>query len=117
MSHLPIGLIFGGTDGAPLRPQWVLDQLRKRTKEAGLPKISLHDLRHTAATIMISQNIPLAIVSKTVRHPNLATTVNLYGHLLKSAAQDAVLALATALDLADANHIPGRPTSALRFAA
>lgn len=78
------GLVFARTEGTPLRPQWVLDQLRRRTTETGLPTITLHDLRHTAATIMISRNIPLAIVSKTMRHANLATTVDLYGHLLKT---------------------------------
>ena len=35
------GLVFAGVDGGPLRPQWVLDQLRKRTAEAGLPTIGL----------------------------------------------------------------------------
>ena len=35
------GLVFAGTGGAPLRPQWVLDQLRKRTAEIGLPQIGL----------------------------------------------------------------------------
>ena len=59
------GPVFSHVDGAPLRPQWVLDQLRRRTEEIGLPKIGMHDLRQT-----------------------LATTLNLYGHLLKYAAHD-----------------------------
>ncbi|MFD9592674.1 tyrosine-type recombinase/integrase [Kitasatospora sp. NPDC059973] len=96
------GLVFARPDGEPLRPQWVLDQLRKRTGELGLPLIGLHDLRHTAASIMIAAGVPLAVVSKTLRHSNLAITVDLYGHLLKDSADDAVVALATALDRADA---------------
>ncbi|MFD7645798.1 tyrosine-type recombinase/integrase [Kitasatospora sp. NPDC059795] len=84
-----------------MRPQRVLDQLRKRTTELGLPKIGLHDLRHTAASIMIAENIPLAIVSKTLRHSTLATTINLYGHLFKDSADQAVHALARALDRAE----------------
>jgi integrase len=96
------GLVFGRANGSPLRPQWVLDQLRKRTAELGLPRIGLHDLRHTAATIMIAAGIPLGVVSKTLRHATLATTVNLYGHLLKESADQAVEALAAALNRADA---------------
>jgi integrase len=113
------GLVFGCSDGAPLRPQWVLDQLRRRSAELALPRIGLHDLRHTAATIMISSGVPVAIVSKTLRHSTLATTVNLYGHLLKYAAQDATSALAAALDQADHERAqcPEHPSRALRSAA
>ncbi|MEU8924242.1 tyrosine-type recombinase/integrase [Kitasatospora sp. NPDC048545] len=87
-----------------MRPQWVLDQLRKRTAELDLPNIGLHDLRHTAASIMIAANIPLAVVSKALRHSNLAITVDLYGHLLKDSADDAVKALSAALDRADSHR-------------
>ncbi|MFE2188837.1 tyrosine-type recombinase/integrase, partial [Streptomyces sp. NPDC059455] len=71
-----------------------------------------HDLRHTAATIMISSRVPLAVVSKTLRHSTLATTVNLYGHLLPHAARDAVAAIGTALERADRKHATGDPGEA-----
>lgn len=82
----------------------MLVALRRRTIEVGLPVIGVHDLRHTAATIMISSRVPLAVVSKTLRHSTLATTVNLYGHLLPQAARDAAAALERALDRADQRH-------------
>ncbi|MEK2491058.1 site-specific integrase [Kitasatospora purpeofusca] len=103
------GLVFARPGGTPLRPQWVLDQLRKRTAELDLPKIGLHDLRHTAASIMIAENIPLAVVSKTLRHSTLATTINLYGHLFKDSADQAVQALASALDRAQARQLRAVP--------
>ena len=116
------GLVFAKPDGVPLRPQWVLDQLRKRTAEVGLPKIGLHDLRHTAASIMIAEGIPIAVVSKTLRHTTLAITINLYGHLLKDSADEAVKALSSALDHADAKRcdptlIAGSDTGQLPAAA
>ncbi|WP_370133033.1 tyrosine-type recombinase/integrase [Streptacidiphilus sp. EB103A] len=104
------GLVFAMVDGAPLRPQWVLDQLRKRSAEVGVPRIGLHDLRHTAATIMISEGVSIAVVSKTLRHSTLSTTINIYGHLLKHAADDAVNALSGALDLADIDDTDRPPT-------
>ena len=66
------GLVFSHADGSPLRPQWVLDQLRARTADIRLPKIGLHDLLHTAATIMLTERVPIGIVSKTMRHSTLA---------------------------------------------
>ncbi|MGW3041147.1 site-specific integrase [Kitasatospora sp. NPDC001159] len=103
------GLVFAGVDGAPLRPQHVLKELRRRSAEIGLPRIGVHDLRHTAATIMITSGVPMAVVSKTLRHSTLATTINIYGHLLKYAADEAVHALADALALAEADLESGRP--------
>ncbi|MFB6889225.1 tyrosine-type recombinase/integrase [Kitasatospora sp. NPDC056327] len=94
------GLVFARPGGTPLRPQWVLDQLRKPTTELDLPKIGLHDLRHTAASIMIAADIPLAVVSKTMRHSKLAITINLYSHLFMDSADEAVLALSHALNQA-----------------
>ncbi|MBU3870157.1 tyrosine-type recombinase/integrase [Streptomyces sp. 4503] len=87
-------------------------QVRRRAAELGLPRIGVHDLRHTAATIMISSRVPLAVVSKTLRHSTLATTANLYGHLLPHAARDAVAAIGTALERADRKHATGDPGGA-----
>jgi len=101
------GLVFCQPDGAPLRPQQLLVTLRRRSAEIGLPRIGVHDLRHTAASIMISSEVPLAMVSKTLRHSTLSTTVNIYGHLLPHAARDAVTALCQALE--DASPPPAIP--------
>jgi integrase len=98
------GLVFCQPDGSPLRPQGILTELRRRSAAIGLPRIGVHDLRHTAATIMISSRVPLAVVSKTLRHSTLSTTVNLYGHLLPHAARDAVTAIDKALTRADRKH-------------
>jgi integrase len=97
-----LDLVFARPDGQPLRPQYVLGRLRRLTAEAGLPAIRVHDLRHIAATIMINEGVPLAVVSKTLRHKNVATTVDLYGHLTRDAADDGVSATCAALDAADA---------------
>ncbi|NEA60812.1 site-specific integrase [Streptomyces sp. SID13666] len=98
------GLVFCRPDGSPLRPQRILTEQRRRAAEVVLPRISVHDLRHTAATIMISSRVPLAVVSKTLRHSTLSTTVNLYGHLLPHAARAAVTAIGTALERTDRKH-------------
>ncbi|MGH1553367.1 tyrosine-type recombinase/integrase [Streptomyces sp. L7] len=92
----------GRLTAAARRASWL--ELRRRSEDIGLPRIGVHDLRHTAATIMISSRVPLAVVSKTLRHSTLSTTVNLYGHLLPYAARDAVTAIDKALTRADRKH-------------
>ncbi|MFD9367465.1 tyrosine-type recombinase/integrase [Streptomyces sp. NPDC060020] len=84
------GLVCCRPDGQPLRPQGVLDRLRKLSDEAGVPRITVHDLRHLAATITITAGVPLTVVSKTLRHSTLSTTANIYSHLTQQAAREAV---------------------------
>ncbi|MCJ0874243.1 site-specific integrase [Streptomyces sp. AP-93] len=67
------GLVFCRPDGRPLRPHSVLDRLRKLSKGAGVPRVTVHDLRHLAATITITAGVPLTVVSKTRRHSTLST--------------------------------------------
>ena len=62
------GLVFARENGAPLRPDWVLNRFHDLTKTAELPRVRLHDLRHLAATLMITAGVPLPLVSKTLRH-------------------------------------------------
>nr|WP_285540774.1 site-specific integrase [Streptomyces lavendulae] len=84
------GLVFCRPDGRPLRPHTVLDRLRQLSKEAGVPRVTVHDLRHLAATITITAGVPLTVVSKTLRHSTLSTTANIYSHLSQQAAREAV---------------------------
>jgi integrase len=84
------GLVFCRPDGRPLGPHLVLDRLHRLAAEAGVPRITVHDLRHLAATITITAGVPLTVVSKTLRHSTLSTTANLYSHLTQQAARAAV---------------------------
>lgn len=84
------GLVFCRPDGRPLRPHTVLDRLRQLSQEAGAPRVTVHDLRHLAATITITAGVPLTVVSKTLRHSTLSTTANIYSHLTQQAAREAV---------------------------
>ncbi|MCF2533952.1 tyrosine-type recombinase/integrase [Yinghuangia soli] len=95
------GLVFTRTDGQPLRPQNVLSRFRRLAGEAGLPRITVHDLRHLAATLTITAGVPLVIVSKTLRHSTLSTTANIYAHLTRPAAKAAVTTIQRVLAQAE----------------
>ncbi|MFN2497003.1 MAG: tyrosine-type recombinase/integrase [Pseudonocardiaceae bacterium] len=64
----------------PGDPDRVLDRFHELTGQAGHPRVRLHDLRHLAATLMLTSSVPLALVSKTLRHAQTAITADLYGH-------------------------------------
>ena len=94
-------LVFTRGNGQPLRHEYVLRHLHQLSADAGLPKIRVHDLRHFAATTMLSSQVPLAMASKAMRHSTLSTTTEVYGHLLRHVAQQAVDAIDTALTVAE----------------
>jgi len=94
--------VFTRAHGNPLRPEYVRRHFHQLTDEANLPRIRVHDLRHFAATTMLSSQVPLAMASKTMRHSTLSTTTEIYGHLLRHVAHQAVDAIAAALTAAEA---------------
>lgn len=97
-------LVFTRATGQPLRPEYVLRRLHQLAADADLPRIRVRDLRHFAATTMLSAQIPLAMASKTTRRSTLSTTTEIYGHLLRHVAQQAVDAIDQALTAAEHNQ-------------
>jgi integrase len=49
-----------------------------------IPRISPHDLRHTAGTLMLRRGVPIEVVSKTLGHSDIALTYRVYRHVLES---------------------------------
>ncbi len=99
--------MFTRENGEPLRPEYVLARFLVLTEAAGLPRVRLHDLRHLAATIMIAAGVPLALVSKTLRHSRVGITADLYSHLTREAALAATDSLGAVLDAATADLANG----------
>lgn len=97
-------LVFARQDGEPLRPRYVLAKFHTISDKAGLPHARIHDLRHLAATLMISSGVPLALVSKTLRHSRIGITADLYGHLTEEAAHAAAIGLESVLNAAKAER-------------
>jgi integrase len=62
---------------------------RKLLAASGFPKIRFHDLRHTAASLMLNHGIPVLIVSKRLGHSKPSITLDVYGHLLPSKQEEA----------------------------
>ncbi len=83
------GAVFTYEDGRPLKLQYVTRLFQKLRKQAGLPKMTLHGLRHMHASLMLASGVPLGVVSKRLGHSSVAITSDTYSHLVGSASRDA----------------------------
>jgi integrase len=66
--------------GIPLHPEAYSDEFTRLLRRAGLPKIRLHDSRHTALSLMEKAGVPISIVSKWAGHYDAAFTMRTYVH-------------------------------------
>ena len=73
--------------GELIKPSYVTQHFSDLLKKYGLRHIRFHDLRHTFASILIGQDVPLINVSNFLGHSDLSTTANIYAHLDKTSKQ------------------------------
>ncbi|MBX3002849.1 MAG: site-specific integrase [Anaerolineales bacterium] len=83
------GLVFPSVVGTPLNPPNVVREFRSLLKRAGLPKIRFHDLRHTAASLMLNNGVDVLVVSRRLGHSRASITLDVYGHLIPSGQEKA----------------------------
>jgi len=76
------GLIFTTSIGTPIHARNLIRYFKKLLNEAGLTEIRFHDLRHTAASIMLNHGIPVIVVSRRLGHARPSITLDVYGHLI-----------------------------------
>jgi len=81
--------IFCDDFGKPIRPDYITIWFRKFIDRTGQPKIHIHSLRHTNATLQIAGGVPLRTVSSRLGHAQLSTTGNIYSHAIQSADEAA----------------------------
>lgn len=67
----------------------LLEEFKKLLVEAGLPIIRFHDLRHTAATLILQAGIHPKIVQETSGHADISLTMNTYSHALPTLQREA----------------------------
>lgn len=77
-------LIFPSTIGTPTQPTKLLKRFKRLIRDAGLPEIRFHDLRHTAASLMLNNGVPVIVASRVLGHSNPSITLDIYGHLISS---------------------------------
>ena len=75
-------LIFTSNIGTPLDPEAFGRTVPKICKEAGLGHWSIHELRHSCASLLIAMEVPLEVVAEQLRHASIRVTKDVYGHLM-----------------------------------
>lgn len=88
-----LNLVFVTDTGAPIHVSDLVKQFKNALKKAKLPTIRFHDLRHTAATLMLADGVPLVTVSKILGHSSPAITAMIYAHALDDAKASAITSL------------------------
>ena len=92
-----LGLVFCTATGGPLDPSHQTATFKLALTRAGLGSVRFHDLRHTAATLLLAQGVHPKVVSEMLGHATIALTLDTYSHLVPvlhaqaAAAMDALL--------------------------
>jgi integrase len=68
----------------------IQDRHARIVKAAGVPKVPLHSLRHTFATLMLEQGVHPLIVSDILGHSSIATTMDVYSHVSTNLQREAL---------------------------
>ena len=85
--------VFTNRAGARLYPDSLTKIAGCIALSAGLGEVRLHDLRHTYASLMLSQGVPMEVVSEKLGHSRPSTTADLYRHIYQEEHQRHTLAL------------------------
>jgi integrase len=81
--------VFTTPVGTPVDPRNDYRQFQKLLARGGLPVVRLHDLRHTAASLLLAQQVPARVVMEILGHSQIALTMNTYSHVAPEVSREA----------------------------
>lgn len=82
-------VVFTRPNGEPIHPHVLSQTFERVLTAAGLPRIRLHDLRHTHASLLLQAGVPIKVVSERLGHASPAFTMATYQHVLPGMQRDA----------------------------
>jgi integrase len=83
-------LVFTSLSGTPLDPRGVDRKFKRLLAKAQLPVTTrLHDLRHSAASLLLAQGVPMRTIMELLGHSSIAMTANVYSHIAPTMLRDA----------------------------
>jgi integrase len=85
-----VAWVFCNSVGGPLRrSHFHFDEFKPLLKKAKLPNIRFHDLRHTSATLLLSQGVHPKVVQERLGHSQISVTLDTYSHVLPTMQREA----------------------------
>lgn len=91
------GLVFTTVRGLPVSSTNVLPSWYATLRRLGLPRVTIHDLRHTSATLMLGAGVPLPVIAEILGHSTIRVTADLYAHVTPTLRREAADALSGAI--------------------
>jgi integrase len=88
------GRVFTREDGTALRPGWISTRFDVLAERAGLPPVTLHGLRHGAATMLLAAGQPPKVISEILGHSTVSFTMDVYAEVAEELADAAATAIA-----------------------
>ena len=92
------GWVWAWEDGRPIDPTGISRSFSRLVGRATVPKIRLHDLRHTHASLLLQSGEPTHVVSRRLGHEKESFTLEVYAHVLPGQQQDAIERLSVLVD-------------------
>ena len=96
------GYVFVNEMGELLKPDYLSSAFPKLLEKAGLRRIRFHDLRHSCATLLMANGVPMKAIQEWMGHSDFSTTANIYAHLDYSSKISSAAAMVGGLSLPDA---------------
>jgi integrase len=90
---LELDLVVCTEKGTPLNPSNLRRSFIRLCKEADVPQIRFHDLRHTHATHLLAQGVNIKVISERLGHSNIKVTLDTYSHVLPTMQDEAAKAI------------------------
>lgn len=81
-------LIFPSTIGTPMEPRNCVRHFKETLREANLPNVRFHDLRHSAASLMLQQGTHPKIVQERLGHASISLTLDTYSHVIPTMQEE-----------------------------
>lgn len=82
-------LVFCNQVGEHFAINQLTTQYRKLLQECCLPQLHIHDLRHSAATLLASMKVPIKVIQEILGHSSIVVTQDIYGHVIDKMQEEA----------------------------
>lgn len=84
-----VGFVFCTSNHTPVSPRSLLYDFKRHLKENNLPNMRFHDLRHTSATLLLSEGVHPKVVQEMLGHSRINMTMDIYSHVMPDIQREA----------------------------
>lgn len=102
------GYVFVDEMGDRIKPNWLTVTFPEFVEKHGLPRMRFHDLRHSCASLLLANGVPLKQIQEWLGHSDFSTTANIYAHLDYTSKLSSAQAMVDGIALPQADHFGSR---------